>query len=107
MDRWLDSAGMRVVEVHPEVSFATLAGSPISEPKSTWSGFHLRRRPLAEVGIILDGDMRLAGLRVGVDDVLDAGIVAWTAQRVLRGEAFSLPDPPELFSEGDHSAIWS
>lgn len=57
---------------------------------------HLRRRLLAEVGIVLDGDIGLGGLRVGADDVLDAAVVAWTAQRVLRGEAFSPPDPPEI-----------
>lgn len=39
--------------------------------------------------------------------MLDAAVVAWTAQRVLRGEAFSLPDPPEQVGLGFVAAIWA
>jgi predicted RNase H-like nuclease len=42
----------------------------------------------------------------GLDDVYDAAAMAWTARRVARGEAVSLPDPPEVFSDGIPSAIW-
>jgi predicted RNase H-like nuclease len=107
VDDWLGRSATRVVEVHPEVSFATLAGCVLVEPKSTWAGFHLRRRLLTDAGIVLDGDMGLAGQRVGVDDVLDAAVVAWTALRVVRGEAFSLPDPPEVVDGAVMAAIWS
>jgi predicted RNase H-like nuclease len=41
-----------------------------------------------------------------VDDVLDAAVVAWSGRRVLSGQADSLPDPPEVFSDGWPSAIW-
>jgi predicted RNase H-like nuclease len=44
---------------------------------------------------------------VGVDDVLDAAAVAWTAVRVARGVARHLPDPPERFSDGIDCAIWT
>lgn len=107
VDAWVGRAGVRVVEVHPEVSFATLAGCVVMEPKSTWAGFHVRHRLLSDVGIALEGDMGLAGLRVGVDDVLDAAVVAWTARRVLRGDSFSLPDPPEEVGLGFVAAIWA
>jgi hypothetical protein len=36
--------------------------------------------------------------------VLDAAAAAWTAVRVLRGQALSTP--PEVFSDGLPSAIW-
>ena len=107
VDEWDGRPGVRMVEVHPEVSFATLAGSPLAEPKSTWTGFHLRQRLLVEVGIVLGGNIRLFGRRVGADDVLDAGVAAWTAQRILRGEAFSLPDRPEVVDEERSAAIWA
>jgi predicted RNase H-like nuclease len=106
VDDWLPSAGVPVVEVHPEVSFAAMAGAVLAEPKTTWPGFQLRRRLLADVGIWLAGDLGLAGLRVGADDVLDAAAVAWSAQRVVRGEAVSLPDPPEVLGSGQVAAIW-
>jgi predicted RNase H-like nuclease len=35
VDAWVRDAGLRVVEVHPEVSFAALAGAPLPEPKTT------------------------------------------------------------------------
>src|SRR5919107_679357 len=47
---WAPHAPARVVEVHPEVSFATLAGSFL-EPKRSWSGAQQRHRLLAGAGI--------------------------------------------------------
>lgn len=79
----------------------------LTESKSAWAGFHVRRLLVADVGIVLEGDMGLAGLRVGVDDVLDAAVVAWTAQRVQQGSAIALPDPPEVFGGGRLAAIWA
>ncbi|MEV6417953.1 DUF429 domain-containing protein [Kribbella sp. NPDC051718] len=106
VDEWIDRATTRVVEVHPEVSFAYLAGAPLTVRKSTWSGSEHRRALLAAAGIILTGDLGLAGHAVGVDDVLDAGAAAWSALRVAEGEAISLPDPPETFADGRPAAIW-
>ncbi len=98
--------GWQVVDVHPEVSFATLAGRFLPEPKTTWAGFDLRRRLLANAGIVLDGDLGLTGRRVSPDDVFDAAVAAWTAERVVRGVHVSLPDPPELLADGRRAAIW-
>ena len=39
------------------------------------------------------------------DDVLDACAVAWTATRRAAGLSMSLPDPPEVFSDGIPAAI--
>lgn len=61
VDEWINTTGQRVVEVHPEVSFAMLSGLPLAEPKSSWAGFQHRHRLLADAGIVLDGDLGLAG----------------------------------------------
>jgi predicted RNase H-like nuclease len=106
VDEWVGRATTRVVEVHPEVSFAYLAGAPLTVRKSTWSGAERRRALLADAGITLAGDLGLAGLAVGVDDVLDAGAAAWSALRVAQGNAISLPNPPETFADGWPAAIW-
>lgn len=90
----------QVVEVHPEVSFAQLAGAPLTVRKSCWAGSQLRQQLLADADIRFADDLGKAGRLAAVDDVLDAGAAAWTARRFTRGEAHSLPDPPETLSDG-------
>lgn len=107
VDAWVRHAGTRVVEVHPEVSFATLAGTPLSEPKTTWAGATHRRRLLTDAGIHLPDDLGPAGSAAAIDDVLDAAAAAWTARRVAQGQARAMPDPPETFSDGIPAAIWA
>ena len=106
VDAWVRQAGRRVVEVHPEVSFAELAGSPLPAGKRTWTGAHHRRSLLAAAGIHLADDVGEAGRNVAVDDVLDAGAAAWTATRVAAAVATPLPDPPVEYSDGWPAAIW-
>jgi predicted RNase H-like nuclease len=62
---------------------------------------------LAGAGIRMAGDLGSAGASAAVDDVLDAGAAAWAARQVLLGHAQPIPDPPETFSDGWASAIWS
>jgi predicted RNase H-like nuclease len=107
VEDWARDAPVRVVEVHPEVCFARLAGAPLTARKSTWAGAELRRALLAGAGIRLAGDLGPAGASAGVDDVLDAGAAAWAARQVLRGLARPIPDPPETFSDGWPAAIWA
>jgi predicted RNase H-like nuclease len=107
VDRWLPNASCAVAEVHPELTFAELAGAPLSDSKSTWSGAVRRRQLLAGVGVEVCGELGLAGRHVGVDDVLDAAAAAWTAHRIALGEAKCMPDPPERFSDGIACAIWT
>ena len=45
--------------------------------------------------------------RAAVDDMLDAAVAAWSAARIVRGEARSLPDPPEVDLSGRRVAIWA
>lgn len=107
VDRWLPKAPCPVVEVHPELSFAEMAGAPLADSKSTWAGAVTRRQLLATHGIELPGDLGLAGHQVGVDDVLDAAAVAWTARRFAAGAARCLPSEPERFSDQIDCAIWT
>jgi predicted RNase H-like nuclease len=91
VDRWVRETPHRVVEVHPEASFAELAGAALQSRKSRWAGTVLRRRLLAGAGISLPDDLGPAAEKAAVDDVLDAAAAAWTAVRVLRGQALSTP----------------
>ncbi len=106
VEAFAQTTDLTVVEVHPEVCFARMLGKPLGVRKTTWAGVELRRRLLAERGIPLSGDLGRTSLDAGVDDVLDAGAAAWTARRVAEGQAHSIPDPPEVFSDGWPTAIW-
>jgi predicted RNase H-like nuclease len=93
----------RIFEVHPEVSFAALAGSHLRFPKRSWNGQHERRRLLADAGLVLPE--RLDAGHAPVDDVLDAAAAAWSAGRKAAGRAKTLPeDPPS--QDGRIVAIW-
>ncbi len=107
VDRWSSQRPCPVVEAHPELCFRAMAGTQLSDSKSTWAGAVTRWRLLADAGIDVTGDLGLTGRKVGVDDVLDAAAVAWTADRVARGTAQHVPDPPERFSDGVDCAIWT
>lgn len=76
----------RVIEVHPEVSFRELAHRPLKS-KHRLEGLVERRALLEEAGI----EVPASAPRIAEPDLLDATIVAWTAQRYARGEAVSLP----------------
>jgi predicted RNase H-like nuclease len=73
----LVASGEPLLEVHPEVAFALVAGGPLPSKRS-WAGVSARSGVLAALGLDLpprfDGDRRAAP-----DDVLDAAICAWVA----------------------------
>lgn len=107
VDRWLPTAPCSVVEVHPELCFAEMAGAGLADSKSTWAGAATRHQLLAAQAIELSGDLGLGRQQVGVDDVLDAAAVAWTARRFAAGAARCLPSEPERFSDQIDCAIWT
>jgi predicted RNase H-like nuclease len=107
VDAWLPSSPAPAYECFPELSFRTMGGRPLPDPKSSWAGASHRRALLLDEGLRLDGDLGLSGKRVAPDDVLDAAAVAWTASRIAAGTAVSYPDPPEEVDGGRLAAIWA
>lgn len=99
-----EGPAVRVVEVHPELCFAVLAGAPLAHGKRTADGVAERLGLLLSQGITLPPGLDLERRRA--DDVLDAAAAAWSAARVVRGEAERLPEQPERFSDGIDAAIW-
>jgi predicted RNase H-like nuclease len=92
-------ADERIIEVHPEDSFRELSGAPLSS-KHSWNGTMERRRALLRAGIELPDGLNAGAART--DDVLDAAVAAWSAQRYASGMRESLP-------RGHHGrvgAIW-
>lgn len=105
VDTWVRSRPtVTVLEAHPELSFAVMAGAPVVAGKKTEEGRAARLAALSAAGLaspsVLDGSGYAA------DDVLDACAAAWTAARRTTGDARPLPDPPQIFSDGIPAAIW-
>ena len=107
VDRWISTASCAAYEVHPELSLAHLAGEPVTASKKTGAGAHKRQRLLEGAGITLEGDLGMPGLRAGRDDVLDAAVAAWTAQRIAEGTAVHLGEPGSIEGSDHAFAIWA
>jgi predicted RNase H-like nuclease len=107
VDAWVRTADRTVIEVHPEVCFATLAGHPLAHPKWSWAGAEERRRLLVSAGVQVPAEIGVAGELAGVDDVLDASAACWTAGRYAAGSATCHPETPEQFEDGPGAAIWA
>jgi predicted RNase H-like nuclease len=105
VDEWADRSAHCVVEVHPEVSFAAMRGTPLTAPKKSWAGMIERRRLLREHGIVVPDELGTAG-RAAVDDVLDAAAVAWTARRIAAGEHRWLPPIEAAVPGRTDAVIW-
>ena len=92
----------RLREGHPEVSFSKLAGAPVRDGKTTLSGQAIRRRLLEDagfpVGRLVESVPR--GFRGGLDDLLDACILAWSALRLSKGKHLTLPPLPSRDGQG-------
>ena len=103
VDSWVRSRPtVEVLEVHPEVSFAAMTGRTLPG-KRTAEGQQARLEALAAAGVARPSV--LSGSGYAVDDVLDACAVAWTAARRASGLSRTMPDPPEVFSDGIPAAI--
>lgn len=85
------AARPRAVEVHPESSFVHLTGAPMTASKRKPPGIEERLAALAEVF----PDISEAAVTAPppgpptptLDDLLDAAAAAWTARRIVAGEA--------------------
>jgi predicted RNase H-like nuclease len=71
----LAQSGAPLVEVHPELAFATIAGQPLPRKRS-WPGIALRRALLGELGVTLP-DRFVGDTAAAPDDVVDAAVCAW------------------------------
>jgi predicted RNase H-like nuclease len=93
-----------VREVHPEVCFwAWRGGEPMPAAKKRAAGRAARRALVAQYfGDDAFENVRARHRRTDVadDDVLDALAALWTAERVVRGEASTLPERPPLDAHG-------
>lgn len=94
----------RVFEVHPEVCFWALnSGRPMAHSKKVPEGYEERRNLLAdEFGPTIWTREQASRLlkSAGPDDILDATVAAWTACRVVEGNAGRLPAIPEKDARG-------
>jgi predicted RNase H-like nuclease len=98
----------RVYECHPELAFWAMNGKrPMALPKK------VRNRPdapgLAERRVLLERHGFQSDLfemspwprsLVGADDIVDACVLAWSAARILRGDAMRLPVEPPVDGRG-------
>jgi len=93
-----------VAESHPEVCFRAFAGEPLAHSKRYAGGYAERMRALASHDrdappAVQAAAEATAGHEVGVDDVLDATVLAYTA-RPGPGELRSLPPDPPTDAQG-------
>ena len=98
-----------VREVHPELCFAEAnGGAPMTHAKKTAAGRAERVALLRRIGF--QAPLRLLGPRLPkgakTDDLLDACIAAWTAERVVRGSALVLPLEPPIDARGLRMELW-
>jgi predicted RNase H-like nuclease len=76
----------RAAEVHPETSFAVLAGRPMNTPKRQQAGQAERLAVLVpEFSNLAEAPAPVPGATT--DDLLDAAAAAWTARRMAVGKA--------------------
>jgi len=100
-DLFRRDANLPLYEVHPELSFAALAGAPLADSKHSPHGLAIRRALLAEAGIVVPP--RVPG--AAEDDLLDAAAVAWSARRIAAGTAAVLTDPAQRADDAAEIAI--
>ncbi len=104
VDKWIRSGpGAEVIEVHPELSFARMSGSPLLSRKKDPEGALERRHALVSQGLTAPPWFRGSGF--AEDDLLDACAAVWSAARHDRGTSESFPAEPETFSDGIAAAI--
>lgn len=100
---WLPTAGVPVIEAHPEGCFAALLGAPAAASKKTWAGMTQRLGALTAAGFDLTDVDETAARAAITDDLLDAAAAAWTAARFHRGAARSFPAD----AAPDDDVIWA
>lgn len=90
----------RIREGHPEVSFTALAGEPVGASKASPEGQAQRRALLRKQFPDLEENVSRFGRPGALTDILDAYALLWSARRLVRGEARTLPSSPERDARG-------
>jgi predicted RNase H-like nuclease len=93
----------RIREVHPEVSFWGWAGRAMRHRKTSRAGRQERLTVVeSHFGSGAFGAVRelYPVSRVGHDDILDAFAALWSAERILQGDAQTLPRHPRVDRRG-------
>lgn len=98
----------RIRECHPELAFASLIGKPMPYPKRDPRGERARLKALIAAGFtdlprwLKSLDRKLAK----PDDLLDACVLCWQAERLARGEAKRFSSKPPRDARGLRMEIW-
>jgi len=84
----------RMIEVHPEVCFRTLAKQALAHGKLCRAGRDERCTLLVPAALAPDAALFAAARQLGAkpDDLIDACVAAWTAWRCLTAQALVLPE---------------
>ena len=90
-------------EVHPELSFAALAGAVVTERKKSWAGLERRRELLDHVGLLPPSGTGTAE-RLPADDVLDAASAVWSTARALVGTSIPYATCPPNCDAPNHAS---
>ena len=100
-----------VKEVHPELSFYELKGKkPMKYSKKARGRLGLAERQKLLVGAGFEGVISELHAhhpaKVAEDDILDACVACWTAQRITRGQAIWIPEDPPCDGRGLRMEVW-
>jgi predicted RNase H-like nuclease len=103
----------RLFECHPEGAFCLMnRAEPLHEPKKRQGqpnlpGLDFRRALLVTQGYSESFVRTTPPNNAGADDLLDACACAWTAARILKGEAIRFPAAPPADAKGLRMEIWA
>jgi len=99
----------RIFEIHPELSFFEANGAkPLSNGKKTKKGQKTRINILTNLEYNIQHLIHSLPKRDGFsdDDISDACIACWTAERIARDTATRIPDHPPLDPRGLRMEMW-
>jgi predicted RNase H-like nuclease len=100
----------RVREVHPELSFWAWDGRRALLYRKKAKEGKAERRGLIEdrygKQVVIEVRSRYPVAEVDHDDIHDAFAALWTAERILAGTAFVVPDTPQVDAPGLRMEIW-
>jgi len=102
----------RIYEVHPELAFATMRGTPLIHPKKIGgtvnpAGMAERQALLVAAGLVPEAVRGRPPKGAAADDALDALAALIVARHILAGRGKPFPDPPGRDSHGLPIAIWT